>query len=83
MKSVSKKHKCAVRKEYTQYVSPKKLFASWYWQISLANLGVIEEASLRLSLAQASYWPSPELKEPWHNGVRILEGLSDPQLPCR
>lgn len=25
-------------------------------QISLANLGVIEEANLRLSLVQASYW---------------------------
>ena len=52
-------------------------------QISLANLGVTEEVSLRLSLAQASYWTLTALSEPQHNGVNILEGVSDSQLPCR
>lgn len=53
-------------------------------QISRANLGVIEEASFKLSLVQANSGRAPAApSDSQDDGVRILEGLSDIKLPCR
>lgn len=52
--------------------------------IRQANLPVIEEANLKLSLVQAAFRLAPAAPGDFqHDGVCILEGLADLKLPCR
>lgn len=45
---------------------------------------VTEEANLKLSLVQAAFGLAPAAPSDFqHDGVCILEGLSDLKLPCR